>query len=260
MSSQEYIKSITTRLSDELPTLSPLIEPPSNSNFNFNNSTNTNNTNIVTSLIGFLTNIKMQTWIIIILCLALFGINIFVYLAKGTQQTVSLFEQILGPIFTYFGYNILSTTKQTIETSVTGTKAGVDIIGDSAVGLIDDIQQNSENRPTNSKNNSINSTNHNNYNHNYINDNTQSITQQQTGSGLQQNSLVKALDNAKQANENVIPDDASSSIQTIGKSGWCYIGEEQGVRTCSEIGVNDVCMSGDIFPSQSICINPKLRA
>lgn len=253
MSSQEYIRSITTGLSDELPTLSPLIGTPSNSNY----LTNTNNTNIVTSLFGFLTNIKMQTWIIIILCLALFGINIFAYLAKGTQQTVLLFEQIFGPIFAYFGYNTLSTTKQTIETTVTGTKAGVDIIGDSAIGLINDVQQNSENRQTNSTNNS---TNHNNYNHNYINDNTQSIMQQQTGSGLQQNSLVKALDNAKQSNENVVPDDASSSIQTIGKSGWCYIGEEQGVRTCSEIGVNDVCMSGDIFPSQSICINPKLRA
>ena len=75
----------------------------------------------------------------------------------------------------------------------------------------------------------------------------------------EQDSLSRALDNAKQSG-NVSPDESRSSIQTTGKSGWCYIGEEQGTRTCSEIGVNDVCMSGNIFPNQAICMNPNLRA
>lgn len=75
----------------------------------------------------------------------------------------------------------------------------------------------------------------------------------------QQDSLVRALDNAKQTPE-INPDDSRSSIQTMGKSGWCYIGEEQGMRTCSEIGVNDICMSGDVFPTQAVCMNPSLRA
>ena len=70
---------------------------------------------------------------------------------------------------------------------------------------------------------------------------------------------VAALENAKQA-DNVSPDDSRSSIQTTGKSGWCYIGEEQGTRTCAEIGVNDTCMSGNVFPNQAICMNPNLRA
>jgi hypothetical protein len=26
------------------------------------------------------------------------------------------------------------------------------------------------------------------------------------------------------------------------------------------VGPNDTCMSGDIFPSQDICVNPSLRA
>jgi hypothetical protein len=58
----------------------------------------------------------------------------------------------------------------------------------------------------------------------------------------------------------VNPDDSRSSIQTTGKAGWCFIGEDQGIRTCAEIGVNDGCMSGDVFPSQEICMNPNLRA
>jgi len=54
--------------------------------------------------------------------------------------------------------------------------------------------------------------------------------------------------------------DASSSLDITGKSGWCYIGEDKGFRTCAQVGVNDKCMSGDIFPSQEICINPNLRS
>jgi len=38
------------------------------------------------------------------------------------------------------------------------------------------------------------------------------------------------------------------------------IGEDQGYRSCIQVGDNDTCMSGDIFPSQEICVNPKLRA
>ena len=43
------------------------------------------------------------------------------------------------------------------------------------------------------------------------------------------------------------------------KSGWCFIGEDSGGRSCSNVGLNDTCMSGEIFPSKDVCINPKLR-
>jgi len=61
----------------------------------------------------------------------------------------------------------------------------------------------------------------------------------------------------------VIPeaDDSTSSVQMkpASKTGYCYIGEDRGFRSCIEVGQGDVCMSGDIFPSESICINPNLR-
>ena len=75
----------------------------------------------------------------------------------------------------------------------------------------------------------------------------------------QQNSLQKALQDASQKRNGEGPMPNESSIAT-GKAGWCYIGEEQGIRTCSEVGVNDMCLSGDIFPTQAVCMNPKLRA
>ena len=61
----------------------------------------------------------------------------------------------------------------------------------------------------------------------------------------------------------VIPeaDDATSKLQMKPKSkaGFCYIGEDRGFRSCIEVGEGDVCMSGDIFPTEAICINPNLR-
>jgi hypothetical protein len=80
---------------------------------------------------------------------------------------------------------------------------------------------------------------------------------------MQQSTLNRALNTAQsqqpqqqdyQANE------ASSSINSTGKAGWCYIGDDRGFRSCAQVGVNDTCMSGDIFPSQEICMNPNLRA
>jgi hypothetical protein len=57
-------------------------------------------------------------------------------------------------------------------------------------------------------------------------------------------------------------DDSYSSIQkskSSSKSGWCYIGEDRGFRSCIDVGENDKCMSGDIFPTSEICVNPNLR-
>ena len=41
--------------------------------------------------------------------------------------------------------------------------------------------------------------------------------------------------------------------------GFCFIGEDRGARSCIQAGIGDICMSGDIFPSMEICINPRLR-
>lgn len=56
-------------------------------------------------------------------------------------------------------------------------------------------------------------------------------------------------------------DEAGSSTQQLQsrKSGYCYIGEDRGFRSCVQVGEGDTCMSGDIFPTNAICINPNLR-
>jgi hypothetical protein len=57
------------------------------------------------------------------------------------------------------------------------------------------------------------------------------------------------------------PDDSTSQIQqpiTASKQNWCLVGELNSKRGC--VAVQDIgkCMSGQIFPSQQMCLNPTL--
>ena len=55
----------------------------------------------------------------------------------------------------------------------------------------------------------------------------------------------------KKEKETVKTDDADSSIQS---SGWCYIGNDEGVRKCVNIN-EQVCMSELVYKSKEDCLN-----
>lgn len=188
---------------------------------------------------SFFSNTSWQTWLIIILVLALLGFNIFIYLAKGTGAVAEFINKYFGPLLKLLGISVLETTKQTINTSATGTKAGVDVVANTSTGAINAVENvayNGQQAPSSQKNSMP--------------------VQNQDNSRGQQNTLDSTLNSATRSTE-PRPDDSSS---TYGKAGWCYIGEDNNNRTCAEVGANDRCMSGDIFPSQDICMNPNLRA
>jgi hypothetical protein len=198
------------------------------------------------------------TWLIIILILTFLGFNIFVYLAKGTQGISDFFAPIINKITSIFG----GVTGQVVSVSAEGSKALVSTAAQgtqSAVGATSDVVnagltgvQQAVQPPSQQTQTSLAS---------------QPVNMQQVDI-MQANTLNKALNTStsqkQQVNgEDYHADDSTSSIQmssTTGKAGWCYIGEERGFRTCAEVGINDTCMSGDIFPSQQICVNPNLRA
>jgi len=201
-------------------------------------------------------NTSPTTWIIIILILTFLGVNIFAYLAKGTQGVSDFFAPIITQISSIFG----GVTGQVVSVSAEGSKAVVSTAAQgtqSALGATADVVNAGLStvqevaQPSQQTQSSLKSQN--------VNDQQVDI--------MQANTLNRALNSAtsqkQQLNgEDYQADDSLSSIQmssTTGKAGWCYIGEERGFRTCSEVGVNDTCMSGDIFPSQQICVNPNLR-
>ena len=80
---------------------------------------------------------------------------------------------------------------------------------------------------------------------------------------------LKQIDNAGQrdrknrARPPPEPDSATSNTQgepkIRGKGGFCFIGEQENVRSCMRVNDPSQCMSGDIFPTQAICVNPSLR-
>jgi hypothetical protein len=192
------------------------------------------------SFFSWFKNISVLTWIIIIIVLAFFGINIFSYLSQGTQDITNFFSPIINSITSVFG----NLTGQVVNVSAEGAKGVVNTTAGVTNAGLTSIQELSTNTgtpiqntlppPTSSQTDALNTA---------LNTSTQPVLQQEEGQNYQ-------------------ADEANSPIQTTGsgKSGWCYIGEDHGIRTCGEVGVNDTCMSGDIFPTQEICINPSLRA
>jgi hypothetical protein len=187
-----------------------------------------------------LANITFSTWLIIILILAFLGFNIFSYLAEGTRDITGWFapfiQKILGGTATVAG--------QTVDVAAEGGKAvvgGTADVLDAGLTAVQDVTPNSASSSLSKQ--SVQGT----------------MPQQDVTANT---ALNKALNASQQggANDDYEAHEAPSSVHSAGKAGWCFVGEDRGFRTCAEVGVNDDCMSGDIFPSQELCINPNLRA
>jgi hypothetical protein len=207
------------------------------------------------SIGDFFKNITWQTWIIIIIVLAILGFNIFIYLAKGTQVFANVIEQVTSWFSGLFGNSASNTAKQTVNVSATGAKAAIDVGANTTTNAINRVSGSNSTSTIVPVGQTASSSQATTGSGNKVQTNT-SVEQRQ------QDSLQIALNDANQSN-NVQADDSYSAIQmskSSGKAGWCLIGAEKGVRSCMEVGVNDQCMSGHIFPSQEICVNPRLRA
>jgi hypothetical protein len=115
-----------------------------------------------------------------------------------------------------------------------------------------------------------------------VNTKDKSVTREIKGVNTQINSLKKTIKNTQKININnktendfalsnehintqllktktdniPKPNDVNNIIK---KKGYCYIGEDRNFRSCVKVSQHDICMSGDIFPTREICINPNLR-
>ena len=187
-----------------------------------------------------LKSINLTTWLIIFLVLSFLGFNIFVYLAKGTQDITNFFAPLIEKIFG----TTVSVIGQTVDVSAEGAKAvvgGTASVVNSGLTAVQDITPNGA--PSSLNTQSVQGT----------------MPQHDTTTN---NNLNRALNSSHQGGQgdDYLANEASSSVGGSGQSGWCYIGEDRGFRSCAQVGVNDQCMSGDIFPSNELCINPNLRA
>ena len=160
---------------------------------------------------------------LIVVILALLGFNIFSYLAKGTD----VFSNFLAQ----YGKYIPEGIKKTLNLTEKGAVLGLDV----AAGTVKDVK---------------------------------TIVEKETGVHTKtwkarDKNLNKSLDAGNFTGINNFPqhepDETESKVQERKKRGWCYIGTDRTFRSCISVNESDKCMSGKIFPTKDICINPSLR-
>ena len=196
--------------------------------------------------------LNILRYLLILFILLFLAFNLFSYLGKKRNGG----SNILGNIGNMFG----KTLKKTADNTAKGTKGAVKI-GASAVGNTVNTLEHATKKVVRKTSNSISSgvnQLHKKMNKQYGKNKRNKIDDVSTGTG-------KAISNNNNQNSypsTPMPDNAGSKTQNnpvTGKTGYCYIGEDKGFRSCLQVNQADVCMSGDIFPTRDICINPRLR-
>lgn len=177
---------------------------------------------------SFLSKIGWKMWVLIIILLTFLGVNVFLYLAQGSEFIASLLNPLLG--------TSLGVAGETVDVAAEGGKSAVDIVSSVAkIGLL-------ETQSVAKKAKNVNE-----------------MSSAKLDFGLpdvpDNNTLNRNINTKRKKERNV------GSYEGTDTSGqWCYVGEYNGIRNCRQLEKGDVCMSGNIFPNRDICINPTLRA
>ena len=171
---------------------------------------------------------------VIIIILLFLGFNVLKMSGEGLESVGSIIKLLFGDIGTSFGGAI----KDTVDNAATGSKEVIDVTKDTANEAIDETEELLTGKHKSKK--------------------------QHDKDKKDNENLANAVDapSKKTKDHEVMPDDAGSTVQQskgAGKAGWCFVGEDRGFRSCVRVGINDDCISGDIFPSKDICVNPTLR-
>jgi hypothetical protein len=170
-----------------------------------------------------------KTTIIIVLSalllLSILGINIFLLLGEGMNyagQGVNHVASILSPavyqLLSTVGYASGTILEKTDDALVATSKTGIDIAG----GAIKDVAN-------------------------------------LLKGGAQGTTLSDAVNTSRTRHHEPSADSSINPIQkpiTANKTNWCLVGEHQGRRGCIEVGEEEKCLSGQIFPTRQSCLNP----
>jgi hypothetical protein len=191
-------------------------------------------------MMDYINNLSYVSIFVIVVILALFGVNVFYYLQNG----VNLVGEVARDIFAYFGYG----TRKTVKFATELTKSSADVVDTIANTSLDTLEQ-AINIPdvVTAREDDI----------------RESIIKKRAAEQAEID--AEAADEERRTRPNryhngnlPYPDMSDSEVQ--GKRGFCYVGTERGYRTCIEMGSNDTCLSKEIFPTRDVCVNPSLRA
>jgi hypothetical protein len=178
-----------------------------------------------------------------LLVLSFIGINLLTVSGNILNELAKIFGPTFTQIASMFGYSTGELLNNTADVASDATKIGVDLaegtvqnIGnlmkDLSKGGMDETKRKELDRLLKSPN--------------------------------CPSSLDNALKKPKKSHDTK-PAKSEDAIQNPissqkSKAGWCFVGDYDGKRSCVELEEHDKCMSGQIFPSQKMCLNPTYTA
>ena len=90
------------------------------------------------------------------------------------------------------------------------------------------------------------------------NEPTQPKTQIEKETQKEQKESEKKITKTTHPKPNPTPDDSTSIIQGLGTSGYCYVGEWKGIRSCVKVDKTTPCKTQK-YSTEELCVNPTLR-
>lgn len=174
-----------------------------------------------------LASMTWKGWALIIFILAILGVNIFAILGRGTAEVADIFGPIIKKVTALF----VGTTGQIVGTSAAGAKAVVGVAADVTDKALTTVQDVATPHPDG-------------------------------GSGSGGDAPPNPAKRPPPGPPPMPHGGTGEMPPEHGAHGpgFCYVGSDDAFRSCVKVGYDDLCMSGEIFPTHELCVNPSLRA
>lgn len=197
--------------------------------------------------------------LVVLLILSFLGVNLVMLLGQIFQPIVNVFWILISQILSLFGYTTGTVLNKTVDV-VSGTaKAGIDIAEGTVQSVGNLLIKGSSTDVPPSTQAQIAS--------NILGVSPAPMTMTmapptavplstlQTTATIQQvapSTLDDVLNRAnKKQMEEPKPDSSTSTIQS--SSMWCFVGEMNGKRSCADVSSSNLCLSGQVYKTQSDC-------
>ena len=189
--------------------------------------------------------------LVILLIFPAIGMMIMTFLGNTYKEITETTNPIISNFLKLFGYSAGTVINTSADVAGDAAKIGVDILEGSIHNVGNLVQGKTGDYPTdktyfnNENSNSLDST---------IEKKVDTAINKKLGNTVASGSRYRNP-------ADVSPDNSSGAIQnpiSSGKAGWCLTGEYQNKRGCVSVSESDQCLSGQIFPSKEMCLNPTL--
>lgn len=158
--------------------------------------------------------------LLIILVLSLLGVNVFTIVGNWVQSFIDIFNPVVAKGLSNLGYASGNIIDKSSDIAADASKTGIDILNGTFQSIADLLIKSSGKSDVVSN---------------------------------QPSTIPPAPPSPTESTNPVV-----SSSSATNKSKWCLVGEYNGTRGCISVSDQDKCLSGQVFPSHQMCLNPNL--